>query len=89
MARRLPPNATGRVLRKLEERGLLSKMECFWRDHQPWLAERGYLLRPRYSPDWVPSWKGTNKAPSYFEDGQRRPVSLVLVLEYLELTQIT
>ncbi|OJT15428.1 hypothetical protein TRAPUB_8016 [Trametes pubescens] len=34
----------------------LSEVECWWRDHQGWLAERGYLLRPRYRPDWKPSW---------------------------------
>lgn len=31
--------------------------ELFWRDHQVWLEEKGYMLRPRYRPDWVPSWK--------------------------------
>ncbi|KAJ7475413.1 kinase-like domain-containing protein [Mycena galericulata] len=30
--------------------------EPFWHDHCDWLKERGYLLRPRYRPDWVPSW---------------------------------
>ncbi|EIW62637.1 uncharacterized protein TRAVEDRAFT_34025 [Trametes versicolor FP-101664 SS1] len=34
----------------------LSEAECWWRDHQEWLAERGYLLRHRYRPDWKPSW---------------------------------
>lgn len=29
--------------------------ETFWRDHQVWLQKRGYMLRPRYHPDWVPS----------------------------------
>ncbi|KAJ3477236.1 hypothetical protein NLI96_g10603 [Meripilus lineatus] len=29
--------------------------EEFWRDHQVWLQEQGYMLRPRYHPDWVPS----------------------------------
>jgi len=38
--------------------GRLFKAELFWRDHQPWLKECGYLLRPRYDPDWVASWKG-------------------------------
>lgn len=34
----------------------LTKAECWWRDHQGWLAERGYMLRPRYRPGWEPSW---------------------------------
>ncbi|OCH90192.1 hypothetical protein OBBRIDRAFT_826066 [Obba rivulosa] len=46
---------------------LLSR-EIWWRDHQPWFKECGYLLRPRYAPDWVPSWEGTNKYPMDCED---------------------
>ncbi|EMD36447.1 hypothetical protein CERSUDRAFT_115467 [Gelatoporia subvermispora B] len=46
---------------------LLSR-EVWWRDHQSWLKEHGYLLRPRYAPDWVPSWKGTDKYPMDCED---------------------
>ncbi|KAG6876821.1 hypothetical protein C0993_000201 [Termitomyces sp. T159_Od127] len=37
--------------------GDLSIDEKFWADHQPYLLSRGYQLRPRYQPDWVPSWK--------------------------------
>lgn len=43
--------------------------EIFWRDHQPWLTEKGYMLRPRYRPGWVPSWTGTGKAWRKYEDG--------------------
>nr|VWP00764.1 Mitogen-activated protein kinase (EC [Ganoderma boninense] len=28
------------------------------------------MLRPRYHPDWKPSWTGTKKDPEYCEDGQ-------------------
>ncbi|KAJ7228306.1 hypothetical protein GGX14DRAFT_612096 [Mycena pura] len=31
--------------------------EVFWRDHYDYILEHGYKLRPRYRPDWVPSWK--------------------------------
>ncbi|KAJ7228303.1 hypothetical protein GGX14DRAFT_612088 [Mycena pura] len=31
--------------------------EVFWRDHYDYILEHGYELRPRYRPDWVPSWK--------------------------------
>lgn len=30
--------------------------ELFWANLQPWLAERGYKLRPRYQPGWKGSW---------------------------------
>ncbi|KAJ3551172.1 hypothetical protein NM688_g4864 [Phlebia brevispora] len=40
--------------------GRLKEHELWWRDHQPWLKERGYQLRPRYHPDWKPSWEVEN-----------------------------
>lgn len=57
------------------EGGALDEQETFWRDHQEWLQDRGYMLRPRYMPNWVPSWK--DKPDVYWllcEDGQRRTV---------------
>ncbi|KZV99366.1 hypothetical protein EXIGLDRAFT_831503 [Exidia glandulosa HHB12029] len=42
--------------------------ELFWRDLQPFLLQRGYRLRPRFAPDWVPSWLGTNIHPTHMED---------------------
>ncbi|TBU31671.1 kinase-like domain-containing protein [Dichomitus squalens] len=53
--------------------GALSLTEIWWRDHQVWLQERGYMLRPRYRPDWIPSWaSGKGKFWDY-EDGHRFP----------------
>ncbi|PCH36039.1 hypothetical protein WOLCODRAFT_91811 [Wolfiporia cocos MD-104 SS10] len=49
--------------------GELNQHELFWRDHQPWLRECGYLVRARYSPDWKPSWEGTGKHFAWCEDG--------------------
>lgn len=43
--------------------GKLFPTETFWANHQTWLKEAGYLLRPRYQPDWVASWI---KDPSKF-----------------------
>ncbi|KAK7448843.1 hypothetical protein VKT23_013572 [Stygiomarasmius scandens] len=54
---------------KLEFPGALDSTERFWRDHYTWLKDRGYTLRPRYHPDWKPSWAGTNKSYSQCEDG--------------------
>lgn len=39
-------------------RGVLIGKEPFWAHNQPLLLSRGYRLRPRYQPDWVPSWRG-------------------------------
>lgn len=47
----------------------LTEAEVWWRDRQVWLAERGYMLRPRYRPGWKPSWKGTTKRSWEVEDG--------------------
>ncbi|KAJ7054436.1 hypothetical protein C8F01DRAFT_490286 [Mycena amicta] len=30
--------------------------ELFWVENQPYLLSVGYKLRPRYHPDWKPSW---------------------------------
>ncbi|KAJ7149990.1 hypothetical protein C8R46DRAFT_1008919 [Mycena filopes] len=46
----------------------LKDKEIYWRDLQPWLEERGYMLRPRYRPGWVPSWKDTGEYPLLKED---------------------
>ncbi|TBU48088.1 kinase-like domain-containing protein [Dichomitus squalens] len=53
--------------------GELDQDEVWWRDHQVWLQERGYLLRPRYRPDWVPSWLAGKGKYYDYEDGQRLP----------------
>lgn len=52
----------------------LTENEIWWRDHYNFLSEKGYKLRSRYSPNWVPSWTNTNKAPISCEDGVRSPV---------------
>lgn len=35
----------------------LTSMERFWRDRQEFFVSRGYTLRSRYRPDWIPSWR--------------------------------
>ena len=50
--------------------------EVRWRDKQPFLASRGYNLRPRYHPDWVPSWDADQAiSPLRCEDYHGLPVS--------------
>ncbi|KAI0325878.1 kinase-like protein [Cubamyces sp. BRFM 1775] len=46
----------------------LASFEVFWQQRQQYLHDAGYLLRPRYRPDWRPSWIGTNLHPRYCED---------------------
>ncbi|KAJ6625330.1 hypothetical protein B0H10DRAFT_2003051, partial [Mycena sp. CBHHK59/15] len=48
--------------------GLLEDFEIFWRDLQPWLQQSGYMLRPRFRPGWVPSWKTSGKPVLLSED---------------------
>ncbi|KAL5492948.1 hypothetical protein ACEPAI_4396 [Sanghuangporus weigelae] len=47
----------------------LSPGERVWRNRQRMLERHGYLLRPRFRPDWVPSWLNTAKRPLLCEDG--------------------
>ncbi|KAI9509446.1 kinase-like domain-containing protein [Russula earlei] len=50
--------------------GTLVQTEKWWRDHYNELAEHGYRLRPRYHPDWQPSWIKSGKDFYTVEDGQ-------------------
>jgi hypothetical protein len=61
----------------------LTEPEVFWRDHQRWLEERGYMLRPRYRPDWKPSWlqrPGSDMIPTLCEDGRSNFVRFLKTL---------
>ncbi|KAJ7020252.1 kinase-like domain-containing protein [Mycena alexandri] len=45
--------------------------ERWWVNQQPFLLSRGYALRPRYHPDWIPTWElpGNEEIwPPRFED---------------------
>ncbi|KAG8757586.1 hypothetical protein FRC11_004443, partial [Ceratobasidium sp. 423] len=45
-----------------------SGVEERWVPFQPYLLAKGYRLRPRYDPNWIPSWKKTGSDPSECED---------------------
>ncbi|KAF8595933.1 kinase-like protein [Ceratobasidium sp. AG-I] len=47
----------------------LSDAEKRWVLFQPYLLSKGYELRPRYHPDWEPSWTKTGADPRSCEDG--------------------
>ena len=53
--------------------------EVFWKDNFSWFREQGYQLRPRYAPDWIPSWTRTKKKKFVLdcEDGYRIPVTFL------------
>ena len=51
-------------------RGGRLEFELFWVKHYTWLEERGYRLRPRYKPDWSPSWWVTETPADEAEDGR-------------------
>ncbi|KAI0065667.1 hypothetical protein BV25DRAFT_1868496 [Artomyces pyxidatus] len=53
--------------------GVRFPSELWWMKHRDGLLQRGYSLRPRYQPDWVPSWQGTKKLYVLQEDGQASP----------------
>jgi hypothetical protein len=58
------------------EPGELGDMEKWWVERQKALELAGYMLRPRYHPDWQPSWTGTKKYFLDCEDGQHQKVSV-------------
>ncbi|KIM85650.1 hypothetical protein PILCRDRAFT_816842 [Piloderma croceum F 1598] len=49
--------------------GKLTLQEEFWCDHQKWLQDCGYMLRPRYMLDWQLSWPVDVRGMEY-EDAQ-------------------
>ena len=59
--------------------GKLASGEEWWRDHQEWLAQQGYMLRSRYRPGWVPSWKATPKLAKHELDAEDRALLRVRV----------
>ncbi|KAJ6610679.1 hypothetical protein B0H10DRAFT_2165995 [Mycena sp. CBHHK59/15] len=48
--------------------GKLTTGDIIWRDMQPWLQDCGYMLRPRFRPGWVPSWKTSGEHYGLSED---------------------
>ncbi|KAH7918652.1 hypothetical protein BV22DRAFT_1041587 [Leucogyrophana mollusca] len=49
---------------------VLGEGELWWHNHYKWLKNQGYLLRARYAPEWIPSWKASKKKWYKCEDGQ-------------------
>ncbi|KIJ18443.1 hypothetical protein PAXINDRAFT_97248 [Paxillus involutus ATCC 200175] len=56
----------------------LDSREVWWRNQFEWLKARGYLLRPRYSPEWVASWKNSDKRWFRSEDSRNLEVEHII-----------
>ena len=69
------------------EIGTLFDSELWWRDQYQTIEGQGYTLRPRYHPNWRPSWERSGKDFFSAEDGQPTLVSANVVC--LALTMFT
>ena len=63
--------------------GGLVPTEQWWRDRSNEIAERGYQLRPRYHPNWQPSWLSSGKDFYTVEDGQPTIVRVAVIVFFL------
>ncbi|KAJ7156504.1 hypothetical protein C8R43DRAFT_1087297 [Mycena crocata] len=66
----MAPAATSGAFASAQENGIY-KFEEWWVQHQPFFLTRGYSLRSRYHPSWVPTWKlpeNEGVLPNRFED---------------------
>ena len=60
--------------------GTLFDIELWWREQYRAIQGQGYILRPRYHPNWRPSWKRSSKAFYTEEDGQPSLVSVICLV---------
>lgn len=58
----------------------LSSYEITWRDRQQFLESKGYMLRPRLRPGWIPSWLQSGTYWRRAEDSAELPVSIIVHL---------
>ncbi|KAJ7154563.1 kinase-like domain-containing protein [Mycena filopes] len=59
-------------------------VERFWASIQPFLLTEGYQLRPRYRPDWVPSWTVKKNRHQQYEDALT-----IIFISVLDATRIS
>ncbi len=85
-----PSHITGNTTARSEppnrEAGTLVMTEQWWRDRYAEIASHGYELRPRYHPQWQPSWLKSGKDFYVVEDGQPTIVRVVLFILCSQLT---
>lgn len=61
----------------------LSDSEIWWRNRNQILEDRGYRLRPRLRPGWIPSWQNTDINPQWCEDSSAHYVSCLAFYSFL------
>ncbi|KZV77314.1 hypothetical protein PENSPDRAFT_621715 [Peniophora sp. CONT] len=66
----MSPSSTSEASGSTHGREKLYLGEQWWASRWSWLIESGYTLRPRYHPDWKPSWNVKKKDARKYEDGQ-------------------
>ena len=55
----------------------LSPSEKLWREHYNFLNHRGYILRPRYQPNWTPTLLGNGR---HYHSGEDHIMQIVGVI---------
>ena len=63
--------------------------DSIWVEHYFYLRDHGYLLRPRYHPDWIPTWlneDGSFKIDKEYEDFHTPVVRTTLIYHIIRLT---
>lgn len=63
----------------------LNEDEEIWRNRYSFFLDRGYQLRPRYEPGWIPSWIGTDLDPCYCEDAVEQIVCALTYNRFAKL----
>ena len=53
---------------------ILLPQEKWWRRRYEYLEKRGYRLRPRYEPNWKPSWLEPGASRLFCEDNYANTV---------------
>lgn len=79
------PHRMNRLAAQEDPAAELDQGEIWWRDHQKWLEEQGYMLGPRWRPGWIPSWHSTKKFWFNCEDAQVPTVSSRLYLAFFNI----
>ena len=69
--------------------GSLVATEQWWRDRYNEIAEQGYHLRPRFHPNWQPSWLKSGKDFYAVEDGQPTIVRVAVMIFFLSLAYVS
>ena len=76
-------NAAAGPSRPSRQVGALVTTEQWWRDRYNEIAQHGYQLRPRYHPNWQPSWLKSGKDFYAVEDGQPTIVRVAVMAFFL------